>query len=80
MYDSNNQMFVVHRENQNNSNMEFKMHESGLHYFVPNDKEFIFVSTVSGNKEGFSQRQIKGEHLAKTLYFKLGYPSIKDFK
>jgi hypothetical protein len=79
-YDSNNQMFVVHREDQNKPNMEFKMHESGLHYFVPDNKDFIFVNTVSGNKEGFSQRQIKGAELEKTLYAKLGYPSIKDFK
>jgi hypothetical protein len=76
-YDSNDQMFVVHRESQNKLNMEFKMHESGLHYFVP---QSFFVNTVPGNKEGFSQRQIKGAKLAKTPYAKLGYPSINDFK
>jgi hypothetical protein len=60
--------------------MEFRMHSSGLHYFVPNDKAFVFVKTVAGNKEGFTQRQIKGAESAKTLYTKLGYPSMKDFK
>jgi hypothetical protein len=79
-YDSNYQMFVVHRESQNKPNMEFKRHESGLHYFVPFDKAFVFVNTVSGNKEDFSQRQNKGAESAKTLYAKLEYPSIKDFK
>jgi hypothetical protein len=79
-YDSEDQMFVVHREKQNKPNMEFKMHESGLHYYVPQDKDFIFVNTVSGNKEGFTQRQIKGAERARTLYVTLGYPSIKDFK
>ena len=73
-------MFVVHREGQNKPNMEFKMHSSGLHCFNPRDKAFVFLNTVSGNKEGFSQRQIRGAELAKALYAKLGYPSLKDFK
>jgi hypothetical protein len=80
-YDSNNHMFIVHREQQNKPNMEFKMHESGLHCFDPRDKAcFVFLNTVSGNKEGFSQRQVKDTERAKTLYAKLGYLSIKDFK
>jgi hypothetical protein len=49
-YNSKDQMFVVHREKQNKPNVEFKMHESGLHYYVPQDKDFIFVNAVSGNK------------------------------
>jgi hypothetical protein len=53
MYDSNDEMFVVHRESAGKSNMQFRMHESGLHYFDPRDKSFTFVSTVSENKEGF---------------------------
>ena len=60
--------------------MEFNEHESGLHCFDPNDIAFVFVNTVSGNKEGFSQRQIKGAEQAKTLYAKLGYPSQQDFR
>jgi hypothetical protein len=79
MHDSNDQMFVVHRESQNKPNMEFKTHKSGLHCFVLHDKAFVFVNTVSGNKEGFIQRQIKGAELAKTLCAKLRCPSIKDF-
>jgi hypothetical protein len=79
-YDSNDQMFIVHREHQNKPNMEFKMHESGLHCFDPRDKAFVFLNTVSGNKEGFSQRQVKDAERARTLYAKLGYPSIKDYK
>jgi hypothetical protein len=68
-------MFVVHREKQNKTNIEFKMHESGLHCCVPQDKDFIFVNAVSGNKQGFSQRQIKNAELARTLHVTLGYPS-----
>jgi hypothetical protein len=79
-YDSTDQMFVVHREHQNKPNMEFKMHESGLHYFDPRNEAHVFVNTVSGNKEGFSQRQLKGAELAKSLYAKLGYPSPKDYR
>jgi uncharacterized protein YodC (DUF2158 family) len=79
-YDSDDQMFVVHRESANKPNMEFRMHESGLHYYDPRKKEFTFVNTVSGNKEGFTQRQIKGTELARTLYATLSYPSWKDYK
>jgi hypothetical protein len=61
-------------------NMEFRMHESGLHYYDPRTEEFTFVNTVSGNNEGFTQRQIKGAELARTLYATLSYPSWKDFK
>ena len=73
-------MFVVHREHQNKPNMEFKMHESGLHYYDPSDEDFTFVETVSENKKGFTKRQIKGAETARSLYPKLGYPSIKDYK
>jgi hypothetical protein len=79
-YDSDEQMFVVHRESANKPDMEFRMHESGLHYYDPHNDEFTFVNTVSGNKEGFTQRQIKGAEVARTLYATLSYPSWKDFK
>ena len=79
-YDSDDQMFVVHRESESKPNMEFRMHESGLHYYDPRNEAFIFVNTVSGNKEGFTQRQIKGAEVARTLYATLSYPSWKDFK
>ena len=74
-------MFVVHRESENKPNMEFRMHESGLHYYDPRDEEELaFVNTVSENKEGFTKRQIKGAEVARTLYATLSYPSMKDFK
>jgi len=43
MYDSNNQMFVVHREPEGKPDMEFRMHKSGLHYFDPRDSEFFLL-------------------------------------
>jgi hypothetical protein len=73
-------MFVVHREPEGKPDMEFRMHESGLHYFDPRDSEFIFVNTVSENKAGFTKRQIKEAEVARSLYSKLNYPSWKDFK
>ena len=79
-YDSNDQMFVVHHESEGKPNMEFWMHKSGLHFFNPRDKEFTFVNTVFNNKAGFTKRQIKEEEIARSLYFKLNYPSWKDFK
>jgi hypothetical protein len=67
-YDSDDLMFVVHRELEYNPNMEFRMYESGLHYYDPRKTEHLaFVSTVSENKEGFTKRQIKGAETARTL-------------
>jgi hypothetical protein len=79
-YDSNDQMFVVHHELEGKLDMEFWMHESGLHYFDPSDSKFIFVNTVSENKAGFTKRQIKEAEVTQSLYSKLNYPSWKDFK
>jgi hypothetical protein len=73
-------MFVVHREPENKPNMEFWMHESGLHYYDLRNNELTFVNTVSGNKEGFTQRQIKGAEVVQTLYATLSHPSWKDIK
>jgi hypothetical protein len=68
-YESDDRMFVVHRESQGKPNMEFRMHKYGLHYFDPRkEKHLAFVNTVSENKEGFTKRQIKGAAIARTLY------------
>jgi uncharacterized protein YodC (DUF2158 family) len=79
-YDSDDRMFVVHREAAGKPNMEFRMHESGLHFYDPSDDEFNFVHTVSGNKDGFTQRQIKASELARPLYATLSNPYWNDFK
>jgi hypothetical protein len=79
-YDSDDRMFVVHREAAGKPNMEFRMHESGLHFYDPSDDEFNFVHTVSGNKDGFTQRQIKASELARALYATLSNPYWNDFK
>jgi hypothetical protein len=79
-YNSNDKAFVVHREDQGKPNMEFWMHKSGLHVYHPKEANLSFVHTVTGNKEHYSQRQIKGVELARVLHATLGYPSVKDFK
>ena len=67
-YDSLDKSFVVHRESEDLPNMEFRMHPSGLHYYNLREQEHVaFVSTVSGNKEGFTKRQIKSADEARTL-------------
>ena len=60
--------------------MQFIMNESGLHYFDSRDQEFTFVNTVSDNKEGFTERQIKGTDVARDVYATLIYPSAKYYK
>ena len=73
-------MFIVHREMEDKPNMEFSMHKSRLHYYDTHNKHFALINTVSGNKEGYTQRQIKSAEVARTLYAKLCYPFWKDFK
>jgi hypothetical protein len=80
-YESDDLMFVVHRELESKSNVEFRMHESGLHYYNPRKEQHLtFVNTVSENKTGFTKRQIKCAELAQNLYKTLSYLSMKDFK
>ena len=73
-------MFIIHIEAGGKPNMEFKMHKSGLHYYDPRNKHFAFINTVSGNREGYTQRHIKIAEVARALYAKLCYPSWKYFK
>jgi hypothetical protein len=80
-YDSDDLMFVVHQDSDSKPNMEFPMHECGLHYYEPRKTEHLaFVSTVSDNKKGFTKIQIKGAETARDLYTILSYPSMKYFK
>jgi len=63
--------------------MEFRMHESGLHYYDPRkerDEEMIFVNTVAENMSHFTKREIKGAEVARALYKAIDRPSMKDFK
>jgi hypothetical protein len=60
-YDSDDLMFVVHRESESKPNMEFRMHESGLDCYDPRKEQHLTsVNTVSENKAGFTKRKIKG--------------------
>ena len=58
-YDSNDQMFIVHREEKDLPSMEFIFHDSDVHYYEPKKKDLVFLSTVSENKEGFIKREVK---------------------
>ena len=60
--------------------MQFRMHESGLHYFDPRDQEFIFFNTVYNNKDDLTARQIKGAEVSRDIYATLIYPSAKYYK
>jgi hypothetical protein len=80
-YHSTNPAFVVHREEHRLLNMRFVEHSSGLHYNDPSEgKNFQFITTVSGNKAHFTERQIKRAEKARFLYTSLVCPSVKDFR
>ena len=70
-YDSEDKMFIVHQEADGKPNMEFRIYTSGLHYYDPYNKHFAFINNVSRNKEGYTQIQIKGAEVARTIYAKL---------
>ena len=72
-YDSIDQIFVVHGEDQEQPNMEFNMHESGLLFYNPNDKVVVLRNTVPENKQGFPKRKVNSAEQAKALYAKPGY-------
>jgi hypothetical protein len=76
-YDSDELIFIVHRESESKPNMEFKMYKSGLHYYYPRKEHHM---TFINNKTGFTKRQIKCAEIARNLYKTLSYPSMKDFK
>ena len=60
--------------------MHFRRHSSGLHVHIPEEEHLVFVNTVEENKKAFTKREIKGAEIARSLYAKLVYPSIKDFE
>ena len=79
-YDSIYQILVVHREDNEKPNMEFKINESGIHCYNQTDNVLVLINDVSQNKQRFSKSKINGAEQAKTLYAKLGYPQVKDFR
>ena len=56
------------------------MQKSGLNYYESHNKHFAFTNTISVNKEGYTQKQVNGTEVARTIYAKLCYPSWKDLK
>ena len=49
-YSSEEIMFIILIESEVKPNIQFRMHESGLHYFNPSCQEFNFFNTVYENK------------------------------
>ena len=60
--------------------MQFRMHESSLHYFGQRYQYFTSINTVSANKESFTARQIEGAEVTRALYATSIYPSDKYYK
>ena len=55
-YDIFNQIFMVHREEKEKSNMELKMHESILHWYNPTDRAEVLINTIYKEKNKDSPR------------------------
>ena len=63
-------------------NMQFKQHETGLHYYDPNeDKDGeVLVNTVAENLQGYSKKQIAGAQIARITHQGLCFPSTQQCK
>ena len=57
--------------------MHFRTHDSGLHYYDPEDEDFLFLNTVSVNKESYSKQHIKDDKKSCGMYVSIGYPPVK---
>ena len=73
-------MFIVHREGTDLPNMEFLMHDYGIHYYEPTKKDLVFLKNLSKNKEGFSKIQIKSAVKFRELQHTLGFTNVKEVK
>ena len=60
--------------------MELNMNEFGIHSYKPKDKAVLRIKTVSGNKKGFTKRQVNGAEREKSFYSKIRHTSVKDFR
>ena len=76
-YDSLDQMFIFHRKENNNLNMHFRIHESGLHYYDPAE-DSTFVTTVVDNKKHYRKRHIKEAERSAYIYGNVTYPAVVD--
>ena len=79
-YYINKHMLIVYREVTDLQNMEFLMHDSGLHYYEPTNKDLVFLNTVSKNKEGFSRIKTKSAVKSQELQHILVFLTIKEVK
>ena len=52
------QIFVVNREDKEKLNMEFKTHESGLHFYNPTYKTVELINKASVNKKELTKRKL----------------------
>ena len=80
IYDIINNIFIVHKDGAGLQNMEFIIHDWGLHNYEPPKKDLVFLNTASKNNEGFSKRQIKSSIKAWELQNTLIFITVIELK
>ena len=50
--------------------MELNINEFGIHSYKPNGKAVLRIKKVSGNKKGFTKRQVNGTEREKSFLLK----------
>ena len=72
-------MFIVHHEENNNTNMNFRMNDSGIHYY--NQAEYLtFATKVIDNKKHYSKLQIRSIERSTELYRNFTYTSVAYYR
>ena len=78
-YDSPDQIFIVYRDENNKPSMNFRIHESGIHY-CDTAEDFTFVNTVADNKKHYIKQKIKASERAVELYGTVPYTSSAEYR
>ena len=59
-YNSLDDMFICHREGHGNNNMDFRINESGLHYYELEDDDFVYFQHSCRHQEKLQQYTYQG--------------------
>jgi hypothetical protein len=80
----------MHVNRKDGSTMTVREYQSGLYYYdashhttdpktKDNSADYLFLTTVAGNKARFTRRELEGADKAQELYRKIEQPSEKMF-
>ena len=73
-YDSNYETFIVYWEESAIPDIDFRMHNLGLHVLYPEAiRNLVPMNEVEKNMKEFTKRDVEGSKAARNMYAKLLY-------